>query len=212
MDGKPKGLTRCQMIAGSLAALATVGVGARIWYLNSNHVGLQVVEHEMGEWVELDGAFCVTSSENTKGYAMKVEEARIMSYNEYVEAYANDGSQPVDGMDTPCLAVLTIDIRNDGHVGEGGLNLFEMYLIPARSNDYFIEDADLFLMSEVKLREAGANGWTVGIKDGTEYQIHLPYILNDMNNCYTTQMKDTEFSYYISNLPVRHSIQVTAST
>ena len=62
----------------------------------------------------------------------------------------------------------------------------------------------------VKLREAGSNGWTVSIKEGTEYQIHLPYILNDFRNRYTTEMTDREFSYYISNLPVRHSIRVKA--
>ena len=65
-------------------------------------------------------------------------------------------------------------------------------------------------VSGVKLREAGTNGWTVSIKEGTEYQIHLPYILNDFRNRYTTEMTDREFSYYISNLPVRHSIRVKA--
>ena len=210
MGGSRGGLTRRQMIAGSLAALLTVGVGVRIWCLNANHEGLEVVEHEMGEWVELDGAFCDMSRENTKGYSMRVSDAQIMSYNEYVEAYANDDSQPEDGLDTPCLAVLTIDIRNEEHVGEGGLNLFEMFLIPARGNFYYIEDAELFLKSEAKLREAGTNGWHVSIKEGTEYQIHLPYILNDFRNRYTTEMTDREFSYYISNLPVRHSIRVEA--
>ena len=95
-------------------------------------------------------------------------------------------------------------------MGEGGLNLFEMFLIPARGNFYHIEDAELFLKSEAKLREAGSNGWHVGIKEGTEYQIHLPYMLNDSDKCYTTEMTDREFSYYISNLPVRHSIRVKA--
>lgn len=65
-------------------------------------------------------------------------------------------------------------------------------------------------VSGVKLREAGTNGWTVSIKEGTEYQIHLPYMLNDSGKCYTTEMTDREFSYYISNLPVRHSIRVKA--
>ena len=65
-------------------------------------------------------------------------------------------------------------------------------------------------VSGVELREAGTNGWTVGIKEGTEYQIHLPCMLNDSGKCYTTEMIDREFSYYISNLPVRHSIRVKA--
>ena len=76
---------------------------------------------------------------------------------------------------------------------------------------YPLETAkSLFLKSEAKLREAGTNGWTVSIKEGTEYQIHLPYILNDFRNRYTTEMTDKEFSYYISNLPVLHSIRVQA--
>lgn len=35
-------------------------------------------------------------------------------------------------------------------------------------------------------------------------------MLNDSSKCYTTEMTDREFSYYISNLPVRHSIRVKA--
>lgn len=72
------------------------------------------------------------------------------------------------------------------------------------------ESTSVLDVSGVKLREAGTNGWTVSIKEGTEYQIHLPYILNDFRNRYTTEMTDREFSYYISNLPVRHSIRVKA--
>ena len=74
----------------------------------------------------------------------------------------------------------------------------------------FNEPTSVLDVSGVKLREAGSNGWTVGIKEGTEYQIPLPYILNDFRNRYTTEMTDREFSYYISNLPVRHSIRVKA--
>ena len=72
------------------------------------------------------------------------------------------------------------------------------------------EPTSVLDVSGVKPREAGTNGWTVSIKEGTEYQIHLPYILNDFRNRYTTEMTDREFSYYISNLPVRHSIRVKA--
>lgn len=72
------------------------------------------------------------------------------------------------------------------------------------------EPTSVLDVSGVKLREAGTNGWTVSIKEGTEYQIHLPYMLNDSSKCYTTEMTDREFSYYISNLPVRHSIRVKA--
>ena len=72
------------------------------------------------------------------------------------------------------------------------------------------EPTSVLDVSGVKLQEAGSNGWTVSIKEGTEYQIHLPYILNDFRNRYTTEMTDRKFSYYISNLPVRHSIRVKA--
>ena len=73
------------------------------------------------------------------------------------------------------------------------------------------EPTNVLDVSGVKLQEAGSNGWTVSIKERTEYQIHLPYMLNDSGNRYTTEMTDREFSYYISNLPVRHSIRVKAA-
>ncbi len=201
-------LTRRQVVAGVAGVLA-LAVAGRIWWLNDAQPGLEVVQHAMGEWVDLDGAFCATSTENTKGYYLRVSKVQLMSYNEYVESYATDGSAVQQGRDTISLAVLTIDIRNDGHEGSGGLNLFEMYLVPARMNDYLIEDADLFLSSEEKLRESGSNGWKVGIKEGTEYQVHLPFIHNtSVPECYQRQMHDTEFLYYVSNLPVRHAIRI----
>lgn len=202
-------LTRRQVLAG-LAGAFSLAVAGRIWWLNANDTGLEVIEHPMGEWVDLDGAFSDSSSENTKGYYLRVSGAQIMSYNQYVETYATDGSTVQEGLDTLSLAVLTVDIKNDGHEGTGGLNLFEMYLVPARMNEYLIEDADLFLLSETKLRESGSNGWKVGIQEGTEYQIHLPFIHNTSNpECYELKMSDTEFLYYVSNLPVRHAIRVS---
>jgi hypothetical protein len=204
-----KSLTRRQAMAG-LAGALSLAVAGRIRWLNANDEGLEVIEHPMGEWVDLDGAFSDVSSENTKGYYLRVSDAQIMSYNQYVETYATDGSTVREGFDVPSLAVLTVDIKNDGHEGDGGLNLFEMYLVPVRMNEYLIEDADLFLLGETKLRESGSNGWKVGIKEGTEYQVHLPFIHNTSTpECYERQMNDTEFLYYVSNLPVRHAIRAS---
>lgn len=207
--GNDVNVTRRRVVAGIAAGLAFAFAG-RIWWVNEADEGLVVVEHAMGEWVDLDGAFCDTSTENTKGYFLRVADAQVMSYNQYIEAYAVDGSIAIEGRDTPSIAVLTIDIKNDGHTGEGGLNLFEMYLVPGRMNDYYIEDADLFLLSEAKLQEAGSNGWKVGIKEGSEYQIHVPFIRNEsVPETYEIQMRDTEFYLYVSNLPQRHSIRIS---
>lgn len=211
-------LTRRRFLAGLGAALVLTGVGARIWWVNEHAVARpEVIPHEMGEWVALDGAFTSANvSERTQGYAVCVTSAEVMSRNEYVGRHATDESTTIEGLDEPAVVCVSAGIRNED--SDGGLAIAAMYLVPVRKNEYFRFDSDLFLSSETTLRESGAMMVTgFSIRQGTEYETCLPYIRQggtvetggiEVNEAYLEPIHDTEFDLILTNLPVRHVIRV----
>lgn len=218
MKGKTVHITRRQLI-GSACALAFAGVTGRTWFLNATaQAKPATIAHPMGAWVELEGAFVMDrASERTNGYAVRVTKAERLSYNQYVKRYATDGSQPIDGLDTPSLVCLSVGIRNEN--SNGGLGIATMYLVPARKNEFLVPDTDLLLVSETKLRESGASLVTgVSIRPGTEYEMRLAYCRQGgafdqgdlkLREAYLETLDDTAFDLVLTNLPVRHTIRVT---
>lgn len=172
----------------------------------------------MGEWVELDGAFLMDrADEQTEGYAVRVTEAEHLSYNEYIECYATDGSRPIEGLDAQSLVCLTLQIRNEQ--SSGGLGIAMMYLVPDRKNEFLVVDSDLLLAAETKLRESGANLVTgVSIRPGSEYEVRLAYHRQggttqlgdrEVNEAYLETIRDDSFELVLSNLPAQHVVRVT---
>lgn len=215
------GLTRRRFVAAGLSMVAVAGLVGRIALVNSSARPMPaIVSHKMGSWVELDGAFLQSRlSEDTQGYAVCVRTADVMSRNAYVRQYALDGSGPLEGMDAPSLACLTLGIRNEGS-SRGGIALPAMYLITAGRNEFLVPDTDLLLAAEPRLRENASGGMGLSVREGTEYEIHLAYrhqggeIEVDgetSNEAYLNPIGETRFSLRVSNLPVRHEIEVMAS-
>lgn len=210
--------TRRRLIGGA-CAFVLAAIGARTWHINANaQEKPQVISHKMGEWVELDGAFLMDrADEQTEGYAVRVTEAEHLSYNEYIECYATDGSQPIEGLDAQSLVCLTLQIRNEQ--SSGGLGIAMMYLVPDRKNEFLVVDSDLLLAAETKLRESGANLVTgVSIRPGSEYEVRLAYHRQggttqlgdrEVNEAYLETIRDDSFELVLSNLPARHVVRVT---
>lgn len=208
---------RRRFVAAGAAALLLAGVGARVWWVNDRAPDKpEVVCHSMGTWVELDGAFNQSRGEDTAGYGVCVAGAEVLSYNEYVERYATDGSVPLEGLDARSLVCLDVDIRNEGD-SSGGLALATMYLVPERRNEFFVSDAELLLMAETKLRESGSSGMGVSVRSGTEYATHLVYRRQGgevdhggipMSASYFETIDDRGFELILSNLPVRHVVHI----
>ena len=215
--GRDVALTRRQLI-GAAGALVIAGLMTQIWHVNEAAPEKpEVVRHEMGEWVELNGAFLMDrASENTDGYAVRVSSAELLSYNEYIERYATDGSEQIDGLNDLSLVCLTIDLRNEDSAG--GLGIGGMYLVPASKNEFFVADGDLLLASETKLRESGATLVTgISIRSGTEYEMRLAFHRQGgtvevdgkkLNEAYFEAVGAGEYDLLLTNLPVRHSIRV----
>ena len=217
---RKKNMSRRRFIALSAASLGIVAFGARIAYVNATALPVaEQVWHSMGEWVELDGAFCSSFEEHTEGYAIRLNESRLVSYNEFIE-YANDGSHPIAGLDVPSIVDLNVTLRNNqGEDDEKGtLFVFGMNLVPERLNDYLIVDGDLLGSTQKAMRDSGNPGLTVNIRPGTTYDLHLPYTVNDFSTVsfngtdvgvrFTRPLTDTHYEWHLSRLPVQHLVDV----
>lgn len=109
-----------RLLAGTLSFILALGVGIRIWYVNT-HVDPQFTPpetevYQMGEWVELDGDFQFSTYEYTDGYAVKLESVEFMTPEEYAEKY-NLGLEMFqmgpNGEMPESVADLTLNFRND---------------------------------------------------------------------------------------------------
>jgi len=216
-----KGLSRRSLLGGlgGLAGLALAGgIGARIAHVNATAPQqMKTVEHPMGEWLDLNGAFIHKSyMEHTEPYAVRISEAELMSYNTYVERYALN-REPIEGLDSLSIVCLTMDIKNKGG-SDGGLSVNEMDLIPKRLNERFILDMLLFCSTERALQEVeDIPPYGISIEPNTEYTVHLPYVMDAGTVEYNGQrvdwawlqtIPDTEFHLIVSNMPERHVITI----
>lgn len=199
---------RRQLALSIAALLAVVAIAARIWWVNATLPHVQVEYYEQGEWVMLDGAFHYRADEGTQGYSIMVEDAAVMTYDEYLSAYGDGDEELGTHGDAQCVVNVTLRIRNDG-TEQGGIRIFEMLLVPARSNEYLICDImnDDALWPKV---EENAS-MSVSIRPGTEYVVHLPYVFNGLDmEAYGRIVEDRSFALLISRAPTRKMVVVEA--
>lgn len=210
-------MSRRGFLCAGLFAATSLGVMARAMAVNAAAAPRpEVVTHEMGEWVGLDGAYVASrAAERTAGYSIRVSSASLCTYNEYVGRYATDGSSSIDGLDVPSIVVPEFEMRNEG--SDGYLQISTMYLVPKRRNEFFLSDRLLLSKTETKMREGGNPGLTVNIRRGTEYLIHPGYVHQggtteydgqEIQEAYLDPIHDESFELIVSNAPVRHVIQV----
>lgn len=211
-------MNRRRFLALGAACMGTVALGARVAYVNATALPpAEQIRHAQGEWAELDGAFCGTSDEHTDGYAIRLNGAKLVSYNEFV-AYATDGSQPIEGLDAPSIVDLDVTLRNDRSEDDerGCLYVFGMNLVPARLNEYLIIDRELLCMTQQAMRDSGNPGLMISIRPGTTYDLHLPYVVNDFSTVeldrdavgarFLQPLTDVRYEWHLSRLPVQHLV------
>lgn len=199
-------MARRRVIAACLLVTAALAVAARIWWVAENVPQIPIERYGQGEWVELDGAFQNNADEGTDDYSVMVEGISVMTYDEYLETYGEGPQEPGAKGDSRCVVDVALRIRNDG-TEPGGLNVFQMVLVPARANEYLICDvmnADA-LWPQV---QEGASA-IVSIRPGTEYVAHIPYVFNGGDEVYQREVTDTEFSLLVSRMPTRKMVVVS---
>lgn len=200
-------MRRRRVLASVLAVAATCALAARIWWVNTALPRIPLEYYDAGEWVELEGAFQNSAEEGTDDYALMVESATIMTYDEYLRRHGDGSQRTGEHGDARCVVDVAVRMRNDGE-DDGGLNTFQMVLVPERANEYLI--CDVIQQDSLWPQVQEGAGSNVHIRPGTEYVAHIPYVFNGGSEVYDREVGDRDFTLLASRMPVRKMICVEA--
>ncbi len=202
-----------RLLLALLGLVVTCAVGARIWWVNESMPRIPVETYGAGEWVALDGAFQELANEQTKGYSLRVDSAKVVSYDEYLRAHGVEPAEPSKFGDAKSVVDVAISVRRDASSsGDGGLNMFDMVLVPARKNEYFMVsigggEEGCALWPQVQKNA----GFWVSIRPGTEYTMHVPYVINSSGaRIFKNPIEDRDFELVASRMPVQKLIRFSA--
>ena len=68
-----------------LLSVALVLCAWRIWYVNATAYSFETQEYGIGEWIPLNGDFFYSKEENTNGYSVRVREAEVVRYEDFMQ-------------------------------------------------------------------------------------------------------------------------------
>lgn len=206
------------LLFGILALVVVVsGLAVRIWWVNARAYPDPYLEehHAMGEWVELDGSFVDSESENTDGYSLRVVNAERISYQEYLTSYGSsaDAEMPDEHeLDVKSILCLTLELRNESDALGGALLLGEMALIPTGMP--LVYDYDPMLWSKVN-SNIEQTSFRIAVLPGTSSVQYVPYGVGDLDATggiggrYYNALPDVDtYEFVISNAPIRHVIDI----
>lgn len=207
---------RAKVIITSLVVVCAFALIARIAWVNINAEHFTEEHYSMGEWVDLSGTYFESPDwENYDGYYLRVNNAEILTLDEYRSKYGNGkyANSEIAGMNgnEKNILVVDYDIRNDDNT-EGGIAYLHHSLIPESKNIDYSIDNELWKISEPESEDALG---TVGILPGTEYTSHVPYTFVSNPPYFQTYdyeirmpVTDRKFELIVSNGPVRKIIDI----
>ncbi|MVM55502.1 hypothetical protein [Gordonibacter urolithinfaciens] len=197
---------------GLAAAAVVVLVGLRIWAVQAEAAWPPITTERYGEgdMVALEGCFITNKRmENTNDYSVRLVDASVMSYNEFVNVYAKDRENTpyVAGLDSPSVIDLELEVFNDGDsADEGGIYLLGLKLFPERRNTYFLWDTDLLQVEYDNFEDEGLG---FAVEPHSTQTVHIPFTINgnyEDKTEYKQNITDTNFELVMTNSPVRKVI------
>lgn len=203
--------SKLPLFAIAISFVLVCALGYRVWWINTHALTIPEEIYQMGEWVPLDGNFHYSSSENTKGYSIRITEIALTTYDGYMEKHGITPQQPnAHGNQTSVIDV-TIEVKNDREETEpvGGIDFLGTVLIPQANNTYYI--CDLGNESSLwPLAQPNITTSLIAIKPHTSYVLHVPYVVNLIGEeIYRSPITDTTFDLLVSRLPVEKRIRVS---
>ena len=101
-----------------LLSVALVLCAWRIWYVNATAYSFETQEYGIGEWIPLNGDFFYSKEENTNGYSVRVREAEVVRYEDFIQRFG----KPVDYLAENTqhdVVLLTVDFKNENNTDGG---------------------------------------------------------------------------------------------
>lgn len=203
--------SKLPLFAIAISFVLACALGYRVWWVNTHALTIPEEIYQMGEWVPLDGNFHYSSSENTKGYSIRITEIALTTYDGYLEKHGITPQHPnAHGNQTSVIDV-TIEVKNDREETEpvGGIDFLGTILIPQANNTYYI--CDLGNENSLwPLVQPNITTSRIAIKPHTSYVLHVPYVVNLIGEeIYRNPITDTTFDLLVSRLPVEKRIRVS---
>lgn len=155
------------LILGLFLLLLITG---RIAYVNFTAYHFKETIYPINEWVPLDGDFFYTSAENTEGYFVRVSDAEILSYEEFMRKFgftpdylSNDSQKDV--------VLVRVDFKNIDN-SDGGIFIRDYNILNASFSAYYAK-SDLYMQLANPNFDTSAEGIT--LLPGTEATLNLVY-------------------------------------
>ncbi len=193
---------KTKILLGLLCLIALIALGLmaawQIAKVNEEAPRAQIEEYSLGETVKLDGSFLESTSEENKDYSVCINNAKRMSYNQYVEKYGTGKDQTIENGDDESIISLEMTITNNGN-DLGCLSVYDMRLLPESKNTYYIAQESIWNKSEKKLPT-----WPnpIAIEPGSSYTVHVPFTVNTDDELITQgYIQGTDFTLYLTDWP-----------
>ena len=188
---------RCTRLLVAAAAFVAVGVFAlRVWSINADAAQIAVETHDLGEEIDLDGAFCEYSSE-------------VDADEEIAALFETDDSS--DSADAKTEIVLEVKVTNNGS-DDGHIHALSWRLVPTATKDSEWQcDFEVWAIANPAI--AGQIGFS--IKPNSSMTLFIPFSRSENagfmeKQDYGHRVLATQEFYelIISNQPVRHVVSV----
>lgn len=170
-----------KLLISLLSVSLFVGIGVRIWYVNKDIDLPPVHTFEIGEEVPIEQNIFLDDFENMDGYTVTVNNAEIVSYDEFLAKYHYQESDdsPLfeeDDMNFPEMVYdLHLTIKNTNLTEDltehKGINFLNYHLT---GTDFLLQISEpLYMIANPNLKTEIFEGFR--LRSETEMDFHLPF-------------------------------------
>ena len=153
-----------------LLSVALVLCAWRIWYVNATAYSFETQEYGIGEWIPLNGDFFYSKEENTNGYSVRVREAEVVRYEDFMQRFG----KPVDYLAENTqhdVVLLTVDFKNENNT-DGGVFIRDFNLLNEAQSAYF-NKSEIYMKIANPDLNSKADG--ISVMPGTEASLYMVY-------------------------------------
>ena len=150
-----------------LLSVALVLCAWRIWYVNATAYSFETQEYGIGEWIPLNGDFFYSKEENTNGYSVRVREAEVVRYEDFMQRFG----KPVDYLAENTqhdVVLLTVDFKNENNT-DGGVFIRDFNLLNEAQSAYF-NKSEIYMKIANPDLNSKADG--ISVMPGTEASLY----------------------------------------
>lgn len=180
-----------------------------IWMVGVINVNMNVEKvpekiYPMNVWVKYGDDFYDKETENRSGYSVKVTDAYIMSFDEYLEKHNIIIFRDAELFKAEYIYNVTVEIKNQDNT-ESGISMLDTVL--STSNNIMQIDYDVFDALYPQLN----GSISFSVKPGTEMEFNFPFVVSNAEfekKCTYDYFVNNEFYLILSRYPVSKSIEV----